>query len=304
MSFIINSIPAVQPIFLPLFGQQRVAASVLRLDAVHPVVSGNKWYKLKMYLAAALEENKKTVVTFGGAYSNHIVATAAACAAAGLSSYGIIRGEKAPMLAPTLLQAASLGMHLFFTSREAYSNKVIPEELALQLNGIDHIIIPEGGYGEKGMKGAATIFDGIDIRQFTHILCAVGTGTTLAGLVLSSLPHQHVMGISVLKNNFSLQQAVQHLLPESKMVNYQLLHNHHCGGYAKHTPELLAFMDEWYRQTGIPSDFVYTGKLFFAFQQLCADQYFPPGSNVLLVHSGGLQGNRSLRPGTLIFGSE
>lgn len=293
----------MQPILLPQLQAQGLNASVLRLDAVHPLVSGNKWYKLKMYLAQALGGNKKAVVTFGGAFSNHIVATAAACAAAELTSFGIIRGEQAPALSPTLLQAQDLGMHLFFTSREAYRNKEIPESLSVLLKDMNHIVIPEGGYGKEGMLGAATIFEGIDLKPYTHIVCAVGTGTTLAGLHLSALSHQQVVGVSVLKRAFSLQASVEQLLQPNR-YNVHLLHDHHLGGYAKHTPQLLAFMNEWYRQTGIPTDFVYTGKLFLAFQYLAATGFFPGGSNILLVHSGGLQGNRSLRPGTLIFGAE
>lgn len=304
MSFIINSIPAVQSISLPQLQQQQLRASVLRLDAVHPVVSGNKWYKLKLHLAAASSGNKKKIVTFGGAFSNHIVATAAACAAAGLLSYGIIRGERATLLSPTLLQAAALGMQLFFTSRTDYRNKKIPDELLTLIADKEHIIIPEGSYSKEGMLGAATTLDGINIQSFSHIICAVGTGTTLAGLHLAALPHQQVIGISVLKNNHSLEASLQSLLPPDISRPIQILHEHHGGGYAKHTPQLLQFMNEWYQQTGIPSDFVYTGKLFFAFKNLVAGGYFPKGSNVLLVHSGGLQGNRSLPPGTLIFGAE
>lgn len=301
MTAIINSIPALEPLALPLLQQKKITASVLRLDAVHPVVSGNKWYKLKIYLAGAVRQNKKTLLTFGGAFSNHIVATAAACAQVGLQAVGIIRGEEAKQLSHTLLEARSYGMQLHFVSRTAYRNKEIPGAVYQKFLPEDCIVVPEGGYGQEGMEGAATILSEIDAGSFTHLLCAVGTGTTLAGLAHGAAPHQQVVGISVLKNNFSLESAARQLLPPHQQNDFKILHPFHFGGYAKNTPSLLQHMNEWFRLTGIPSDFVYTGKLFAAFTQLCTEDFFPAGSKVLLVHSGGLQGNRSLPPGTLIF---
>jgi len=301
MTFIIKSIPALNVLSLPQLQQLCVQASVLRLDEVHPVVSGNKWYKLRLYLARAKDENKKALVTFGGAFSNHIVATAAASAQAGMQAAGIIRGEEAKTLSPTLHDARSFGMQLHFITREAYRNKIIPDAVFEKFSPDEMVLVLEGGYGHEGMLGASSILSPIDATSFTHILCAVGTGTTLAGLMKSALPHQQVTGISVLKNNFSLESAVRQLLPPEKHQSFTILHDFHFGGYAKYTPELIEKMNSWYRQAGIPSDFVYTGKLFAAFEQLCASSYFPPQSNVLLVHSGGLQGNRSLPPGTLIF---
>lgn len=301
MSFTINSRPAINILNIPLLKQQQLQASVLRLDEVHPVVSGNKWYKLKQYLALAQSTGKSAILTFGGAYSNHIVATAAACHAAGLRSIGIIRGEEPKVYSPTLSDAAQHGMQLFFVTREAYREKQIPAQLERTLTPEIYMLVGEGGYGKEGMLGAADIFTGIMLKSYSHIICSVGTGTTLAGLTYAALPHQQVIGISALKNNHSLESAVQFLLPTDKQEAFQILHEHHFGGYAKYTPDLLDSMNTWYRQTGIPSDFVYTGKMFSAFQHLSAEGYFPVGSNILLVHSGGLQGNRSLPAGTLIF---
>ncbi|MEI6946573.1 pyridoxal-phosphate dependent enzyme [Paraflavisolibacter sp. H34] len=274
-------------------------AGVLRLDAVHPEVSGNKWYKLKEYISEARLQQQNTLLTFGGPYSNHIAATAAACREFGFRCVGLIRGERPPRLSPTLQRAQEQGMDLVFISRADYAAKNIPAPLLEQYP--DACIIDEGGYGLPGRRGAESILDSPGCAAYSHLLAAVGTGTTLAGLVEAAGPQQQVTGISVLKNNTDLLPAINALLSPHRRDRFTLLHDFHFGGYAKSTPALLEFMNDWYRQTGIPSDFVYTGKLFYAFQQLCALSYFPPGSNVLVVHSGGLQGNCSLNKGTLLF---
>lgn len=276
-----------------------VRIDVLRLDLVDPIVSGNKWFKLKYYLDEAVVSGK-TLLTFGGAYSNHIVATAAAAKMAGLKSIGIIRGERAPQLSPTLLQAQELGMRFFFQSRNDYREKILPDALLHEKH--DLYSIPEGGYGTLGVRGASDILGQAQTEKYTHIISAVGTGTTLAGLAIAATPDQQVIGISVLKNNFSLNAEVDQWLPEDKKNAVTIIHDYHFGGYAKRTVELLQFMNDFYRQTAIPADFVYTGKAFFATMDLARKQFFKPGSRILLLHTGGLQGNRSLPKGTLIFG--
>lgn len=295
----INSGPSFgQPRIIPLaaFGNK---VAVLRLDEVHPVIAGNKWYKLKGYISAAQAQGKKALLTFGGAYSNHIIATAAACAHLGLKSYGVIRGERAPQRSPTLQDAEGYGMELCFVSREAYRSKQLPPEL--EAIASECIIVPEGGYGKEGMEGFWALRNELALGDYTHILCAVGTGTTVAAFAHGAPAHQQVIGISALKNNLSLEDAVEHLLQQGQKAYVHIEHNFHFGGYAKYNKELLQFMNTWYRLTGIPSDFVYTAKLFYAFTQLWEGGFFGPQSNVLLVHSGGLQGNRSLPPGSLIF---
>lgn len=277
------------------FFQNDVQVSVLRLDKIHALISGNKWFKLRYYIIEALAQNKKTIITFGGAWSNHIIATAAACKLYGLNAIGIIRGEEPATPSATLLQAKAMGMQLVFIKREDYRHQSIPDNITIS----DAYMIHEGGYGVTGAKGAATIYDYMD-ESFTHICCAVGTGTMMAGLINASAAHQQVVGISVMKNNFSLQQAIQSLTGKEKN-NWHLLHDHHFGGYAKHTPELTGFMNSFYRSTGIPTDFVYTAKLFYAVKALAGKNYFSAGSRLLLIHSGGLQGNSSLAKGTLMF---
>ncbi|MCW3073808.1 MAG: hypothetical protein JWP69_877 [Flaviaesturariibacter sp.] len=276
-----------------------VAVDVLRLDLLHPVVSGNKWFKLKDYVEEAKGLNKKTILTFGGAYSNHIIATAAACKAEGFASIGIIRGEEPPILSHTLKAALTYGMQLHFVSRSDYAQKRIPPALTEREDDI--YIIEKGGFGLKGRIGAESILQYCESLLYTHIIASVGTGTTLAGLITSAADKAKVTGISALKNNHSLEAAVNSLLPSTLQNLFSINHNFHFGGYAKYTPELLEFMNSWYQKTGIPSDFVYTAKLFFAVDNLVKANYFESGSKLLVIHSGGLQGNNSLPPGTLIF---
>ncbi|ANH80707.1 1-aminocyclopropane-1-carboxylate deaminase [Niabella ginsenosidivorans] len=278
---------------IPWLSNQRTNVYVLRLDNIHPLISGNKWYKLRYYLKEAKEQHKK-VVTFGGAYSNHILATAAACKLYGLECAGIIRGEAPARYSETLTDAASHGMELHFISREAYAAKQVPETLT----GKQYYVIPEGGYGHLGMLGAATI--PFPAGFFDAVCCATGTGTMMAGLICASGNKTKVTGFSVLKNHNSLTQEITALLPENVQKNFSVNDSFHFGGYARYNAELIRFMNQLYTATGIPTDFVYTGKLFYGVKALLATG-FGECRNLLTVHSGGLQGNRSLPKGTLIF---
>ncbi|MEP6700697.1 MAG: 1-aminocyclopropane-1-carboxylate deaminase, partial [Bacteroidota bacterium] len=167
-------------------------------------------------------------------------------------------------------------------------------------NSSNYYFIPEGGYGKKGAKGAATILDYLKKENFSHICCAAGTGTMTAGLLMNSLPSADIISISVLKNNIDLEKNINKLVSVTEK-KFHINHDYHFGGYAKYNVGLLEFMNEFYRHTGIPSDFVYTGKLFFAISDLIQNNFFTPGSRILMIHSGGLQGNASLKKGTLIF---
>jgi 1-aminocyclopropane-1-carboxylate deaminase len=269
---------------LPLLADKKNSVSVLRLDKIHPLISGNKFFKLRYYL----EEAKRL--------GNHILATAAACCLNGFQSIGYIRGEEAASLSFTLTESKKAGMELIFLSREDYDNK----KRNITSENEDSYVIGEGGYGMKGVEGAATILDYCTKEDFTHICCAAGTGTMTAGLLTTALPHQQVISISVLKNNLQLEEDVQSLTGGLKK-DVTIFHGYHFGGYAKQKPALIAFMNEFYKQTGISTDFVYTGKLFFAINDLISKNFFPSGSRILAIHSGGLQGNSSLSNGTLIF---
>ena len=281
------------------FSNELISTDILRLDLLHPVVSGNKWFKLQYYLQEALDRDKNTVASFGGAYSNHIVAMAFAVKEIGLQSIGVIRGEAASPLSPTLLQAKEYGMELRFVDRERYRNK---EKMIQEWNDSGLYWINEGGYGPIGARGAADILTIVDTSPYTHILCAVGTGTMMAGLIKTANPWQEVVGISVLKNHIVLEDKIRCLLgPAEKQRSFSLLHDYHFGGYAKHPPGLIAFMRDTWLTEKVPTDIVYTSKLLFAVKDLLEKNYFPPGSKLLLVHSGGLQGNKSLEPDRLPF---
>jgi 1-aminocyclopropane-1-carboxylate deaminase len=310
------------------FQTAQVSASVLRLDTLHTIISGNKWYKLKFYIKEAQQQEASTLASFGGPYSNHLVALAYAAKQYGFKSIGYVRSNENEPLTPTLEEAVRYGMNLKRIGRTQFQN--IKEELMHQ--NIFHLDdhskiywIDEGGYGTLGAKGAATILDSIHSNEntnsippeiirnsFTHIIAAVGTGTMLAGLIQSAASHQHVIGIPVLKNKGTIENEIKVLLESSYNNNnnsnnnghqkrFTLLHDFHLGGYAKTTPAQFKFMNQFWEAEKIPTDIVYTGKVFMAVDQLIKNNYFPANSNLLIVHSGGLQGNRSLPLGTLNF---
>lgn len=292
----------VQPINDELLYEKNVPIDILRLDRIHPVISGNKWFKLKYHLQEALQQNKKGILTFGGAYSNHLVATALACQQANLASIGIIRGEAPAIPSATLQEVQEYGMQLEFISREAYSDEAAITP-ALQEKYPDYFIVPQGGQSHFGVLGAAEILQLAPIESYSHICCATGTGTMLAGLVHAALPHQQVIGICSLKmpdgENNTLNTFVKPY--SANLKKYTIFYDYHFGGYARKTDELISFMNSIYQKHELPTDFVYTGKLLFGILHLVKNDHFQPGSRILMVHSGGLQGNRSLASGTLTF---
>lgn len=281
---------------LPSLGTRQIKVATLRTDLIHPIISGNKWFKLKFYLGEAIRLKRNTIASFGGAYSNHIVALAASCKINGLKSIGFIRGEACD--SPTLLEATSLGMELHYISRESYKNK---DWVMKQYDQPGWYWIQEGGYGVEGAIGAATMLDLQNCSDYSHIICACGTGTMLAGLVSGAAAHQTVLGISVLKNNSGLNQSVEAILPPGTNKAFSTLHEYHFGGYAKHPPDLINYMNELFLREQLPSDIVYTSKLFYATEDLIKSNYFELNTSILIIHSGGLQGNRSLELGSLIF---
>ena len=288
----------VQLILKSLSDEKKVSVSVLRLDRMHPIVSGNKWFKLKYYIEEAQYLNKERIISFGGAWSNHIVALACACSVNKLKAVGIIRGEEPEVYSDTLKAAMGYGMELLFLPRNDYQNKIIP----FAINETTDSIIPEGGYGEKGVAGFSTALDFCKKKEFTHFICAVGTGTMMAGIINGVTDDQEVIGISILKNNHNLFPAILKMLnAEDNLKQFKLIEEYHFGGYAKYTNELLSFMNSIYKESSVPSDFVYTGKLFYAVNDLLIKNYFPAGSKILAIHSGGLLGNNSLKKGTLKF---
>lgn len=284
----------VDPVIRPFFLQKDITVKALRLDKCDPIISGNKWFKLRYHLEEAIKTNKKSICTFGGPWSNHLVATAAACKKLGIRSTGYVRGEEPNPLSHTLETAAALGMELYFVPRNLYAL----QKLDKSTNPANYTI-PEGGFGHMGAKGAATITQYFNEEEFSHVIAAVGTGTMLAGLA-QSLKHAALIGIPVLKGKEALEKAVKKLLSEDSCT-WTMLEGYEWGGYAKHPANLLEYMNQLFDSTQIPTDIVYTAKLFYAVEQLASKDYFKKGSRLLLIHSGGLQGNQSLEKGKLCF---
>lgn len=283
---------------VPSFCLKDIQLAVLRLDELHPIVSGNKWFKLKYYLQQAQEENADTIASFGGPYSNHLVALAFAAKKYNLQSVGYVRSNEDEPITPTLLEAKQYGMHLKFLGRNNF--QLLKTELFENNVTSNTYFVDEGGYGTLGAKGAATILSNEKTNSYSHIICAVGTGTMMAGLINAAKPHQHVIGIPVLKNEATIRNEITQLMT-NKETPFTLLHDFHLGGYAKTNQAQFDFMNLLWATEKIPTDMVYTSKLFMAVKSLLANNYFSPTAKILMIHSGGLQGNRSLPAGTLLF---
>lgn len=274
---------------VPLTFPDNITLTIKREDLLHPHISGNKFRKLKYNIQEAKRLGKNALLTFGGAYSNHIAATAAAGKEYGLETIGIIRGEElVSKIAgnPTLAFAQSCGMRFKFISREAYRHKTEPGFLA-GLTGEfgDCYIVPEGGTNTLAVKGCEEILTPED-SAFTHICCAVGTGGTISGLINSAAGNQQVLGFPALKNA-GLQDDI---LTFAKNKNWQLIEEYHFGGYGKVTPELITFMNRFFKETSILLDPVYTAKMVFGVIDLINKGFFAANAHILLIHTGGLQG--------------
>jgi 1-aminocyclopropane-1-carboxylate deaminase/D-cysteine desulfhydrase-like pyridoxal-dependent ACC family enzyme len=285
----------------PEFKEKNIKLTVARLDTIHPVVSGNKLFKLHYFLEEAMV-HKRPLVTFGGAYSNHLAATAYACRALGLSGTGIVRGEKPAKLSPTLQRCVEYGMKLLFVPRELYGAVSTQMDIdTLPAIDADSLVIPEGGYHPTGARGAAMIADLTAGAGADYIVTAVGTATTLAGLLQKATQLQQVIAIPVLKNFTDINERLLYLNGQGGYKNLHIWDKYHFGGYAKKTTELIHFMNEISGQFGLPTDFVYTAKMLFAVIDMIKNNFFLPGCKILCLHTGGLQGNQSLPAGSLIF---
>lgn len=284
----------------PLFTQYGVSMHIARLDLLHPIVSGNKIFKLHYFIKEALKSSPKKIVTFGGAYSNHLVATAYYCQSLGIQCIGIVRGEKPAILSHTLMHCLDYGMELEYISRNDYT-RTETNHSVFKEKYKDCIIVPEGGYSHWGAMGAAKIMDNEALHSATHICMAVGTATTLAGIVLNAKPTQEVIGIPVIKNMNDLPDRLSFLTNDSTKKIPSFFNDYHFGGYSKKTNELIEFMNAFYTEFDIPTDFVYTAKMCYGVLDKISEGYFPKGSKICCLHTGGLQGNASLSKGTLVF---
>ena len=266
-----------------------ISLVIKRDDLIHPFVSGNKFRKLKYNLLQAKAENQSALLTFGGAYSNHIAAVAYAGKENGFQTIGIIRGDElADKIEsnPTLKFAQECGMQFEFVSREAYRLKTEAHFLEqLQQKYGAFYLIPEGGTNAFAIQGCEEILTPED-ASFDYVACAIGTGGTISGLINSVLPHQKVLGFPALKGEF-LQDEIRKFV---RHENWELITDYHFGGYGKVSTDLIDWINRFYAQTQIPLDPVYTGKMVFGILDLIAKNYFPENANILLIHTGGLQG--------------
>jgi len=277
----------LQKVNYNIYSDAGIEVYIKRDDLIDPIVSGNKWRKIKYTLIDCIQKSKNHIVTFGGAYSNHLPAVAKVCNALGLKSTAFVRGDELTVNSNSHLQYCySQGMELIFVERHLYKNK---RELVQQYyNDANNIyLVDEGGRGELGAKGCEDIITETDI-DFDHIFVCVGTGTTLAGIA-NAAAHKFsntiINGIVVLKGAEEIEKDIKELCPFN---NWVLHHDFHFGGYGKTNNELDNFIEKYILETGMHIEFAYTGKMFFGIEELTRTNYLKSGQKVLVVHTGGV----------------
>ena len=276
---------------------KKVRLFVKREDVLHPEIGGNKWRKLKYNLRKMRVQKRQKLLTFGGAFSNHVSAVAAAGKLLDFQTIGIIRGEKIEPLNPTLARAEANGMQLHFINRTSYRTKYqIPFQAKLKQQFGDFYLLPEGGTNAFALPGCAEIMGEIEVQMEdslpNYVCVPCGTGGTISGLISSKKRWAKILGFSVLKGDF-LRRDVEQLLTDftSEITdNWQINTDYHFGGYARSRPELLTFINDFYRQFGIPLEPIYTGKMLYGIFDLIEKNYFEKGAKVMVIHTGGLQG--------------
>ncbi|KGL59463.1 MULTISPECIES: 1-aminocyclopropane-1-carboxylate deaminase/D-cysteine desulfhydrase [unclassified Polaribacter] len=283
-----------QQVFLPVLEEKKVELFIKREDLIHPYVSGNKFRKLKYNLQEAKKLKKKALFTYGGAFSNHIVATAVAGKIAGFKTFGIIRGDElGKKLEQTLEENATLreahknGMKFQFVSREQYRQKLsfgFVEKMKNKWG--DFYVIPEGGTNCLAVDGCEEILNKED-SEFNYICSAVGTGGTISGLINASKKNQKIIGFPALKGNFLSEEIKKYV---GRKKNWSLQKAYHFGGYAKYDEELITFINNFTAETGILLDPIYTGKMLFGILDLVKKDMFSEGTKILAIHTGGIQG--------------
>ena len=278
-----------QKVNLQILKEKEISLYIKREDMIHPLISGNKYRKLKYNIIEAKNEGFDSLLTYGGAFSNHIVATACAAKENGLKSIGIIRGEELAFKwqeNPTLTTATAFGMQLKFITRKQYKNKYSKEfieELKVEYN--DFYLLPEGGTNDMAVKGCEEILIGND-SDFNVICCSVGTGGTIAGIINSARPEQHVIGFPALIGDFLKEDICKF----ASNMNWELQTRYNFGGYAKINIELIDFINDFKEKTQIPLDPIYTAKMIFGILDMVKKNEFKRHSKILAIHTGGLQG--------------
>jgi len=286
----------LQPLQSPFLKRSGIQLLIKRDDLIHPQFGGNKWRKLKYNLIHAKNNNFNTLITFGGAWSNHIYACAAAGKQFGFKTIGIIRGEKHTALNATLSFAEACGMQLHYVSRAEYRQKhedLFQQKLYEKFGNV--YILPEGGSNHLAMKGCEEIVDEINHqpgKPFDVICCASGTGATLAGIASKITDNQNAIGFSALKGGDFLTKEVSQFLAKTKQTtNWRIEDRYHFGGYAKINEELIQFIKHFKKEHDIMLDAVYTGKMLYGLLQMIKQGHFKAGTKIIAIHSGGLQGN-------------
>ncbi len=290
-----NPTVSIQEIRNRITSDAGVHLSLLREDQNHVSIQGNKYWKLFYNIKEAIAQQASCVITFGGAFSNHIHATAAATKASGIPSIGIIRGERPEPLNPTLNFAEQQGMQLEFVSRNTYRNKHEPEYIqSLRDTYPGCYIIPEGGTNPLAIKGCKEwAKKRVPTNDYDIICIPVGTGGSITGWILTH-PHIRIIGYSSLKGNF-LQKDVANLIQQNQSKNtdyhqWEINNEYHFGGYARHKPKLIQFINDFKRTSDIQLDPIYTGKMMYGIMNQIQNNHFPKGSRILAIHTGGLQG--------------
>lgn len=294
--------PTLQPLEHPILTEASVRVLVWREDLNHAEISGNKWWKLKYNLIEAQRLKHNTLLTFGGAYSNHIYAVAAAAHELGMKSIGIIRGEETLPLNSTLAFAVSHGMRLQYVSRETYRQKTSQafiDELHKEFGNF--YLIPEGGTNQFAIQGCEEWGKQLLSIDFDALFLPVGTGGTMSGIIKAFNNQRKIVGISVLKGDFHtgdiqslLKESDPKLNPQQAYGNWSVATSYHHGGYAKVTPGLIDFIQEMNREHNLPLDPVYTGKMMWAVMDEVKRGLFASGATILALHTGGLQGAAEL----------
>jgi 1-aminocyclopropane-1-carboxylate deaminase len=286
-----NLYAPIEKLHFDLFKEKQIELYIKREDLIHPFIAGNKWRKLNYILQDAIAKNKRHLVTFGGAFSNHLLAVACAGAKYHFTTTGLVRGEEVNN--HMLALSRWFGMHLIFVEREAYRDKVkLFEENFSDSN--EAYFIDEGGAGELGAKGCGEILKDIQ-NEYSHVFCSVGTGCTIEGLIAYANENKmptRIEGVVVLKGGDFLQKQLEN--KNFNQANWRLHQGFHEGGYAKTNPELLAFIQYFAAQTGILIDQVYEGKMMKAIFTLAKENYFKKGSKILAIHCGGTLGMLSV----------
>lgn len=302
----VDYLPEIETFNFEFADKKLVAIDCLRLDKIHPFVSGNKWYKLKYPILHGYQSGKKQFLSFGGAYSNHLHALAYAGKHLNLKTIGVIRGEKVEPLNPTLQDCQDWGMELLWISREQYRQFASPSmstglvSSAAQAHFLslypDAYIIPEGGACSDGVLGVESLFNALQHKaklDYDFIATPVGSGTTLAGLVRAKIGRAKCLGFSALRGASDLEQRVEQHLEDAVRINdWSIAHDYHFGGFAKIHPRLTAFISDIYQQYNLLLDPVYTGKMLYGLAEFIHQGRIPSGAKVLMLHTGGLQGWR------------